>query len=117
MARHKATVRSLAVEAGLDVEVALLTLMEADFDVHDARYVLPKSRLNSARVSLGLSSCPKAASITEVSSLARRAGLDEAATRDRLIEAGVLRKRRLKRVPRGLLERAERTLGLRVLEV
>lgn len=112
MARYRAAVATLAKEAGLDVETTVLILMEAGFQVQSWDTVIPKSSMARARASLNLPTKPLGASLREVRSLAERAGKDEGTVRDLLFGARILRKKRLKWVPSGLLRRAEETLGL-----
>ncbi len=111
MTRARITVGQLAEEAGLELEDALLRLKDAGFDFDSDDWV-PKKHVAKVRQLLGLAATPVKARALLVSSLAARSGLTEAETRTRLRDAGVIRKRRLSRVPRFALYSAEIALGL-----
>jgi hypothetical protein len=90
----------------------LLRLMDVGFDFDSADDSVPKKHVAKVRQFLGLAATPVKARALLVSSLAARSGLTEAETRTRLRDAGVIRKRRLSRVPRFALYSAEIALGL-----
>ncbi len=113
MARHRSSVQQLAKEAGLETEAVLLVLMESGFSLETEHDVIPKGAVARARATLNLPRRPQATTQNEVARLARRAGMEEAEAREKLVRAGILRKRLLKRVPTGLIHRAELCLGLR----
>ncbi len=112
MTRARITVGQLAEEAGLELEDALLRLKDVGFDFDSADDWVPKKYVAKVRQLLGLAATPVKARALLVSSLAARSGLTEAETRTRLRDAGVIRKRRLSRVPRFALYSAEIALGL-----
>src|SRR5437016_3592864 len=110
MTRRLSTVRDLAAEGGLDLELSLITLFEAGVDISDGRSSLSPTKLLIARSVLGL---PVTNDRYAVETLARRAGLMEEEARIRLVKSRVLAKRRLKRIPSQLLKTAEEVLGIR----
>ena len=112
MARHRAPVSDLAREAGLELDEALLILMEAGFSVEENDCTISKKWMSRARSALALPRRPDHALRCDVAALARRASLQESDVREALFRAGLLKKRRLKRLPRDLLGRGEIALGL-----
>jgi hypothetical protein len=108
------TVRELAFEAGLDVDEAVLRLLDAGFDTSSPEEKVWTRDIKKVRRLLGLgSSQTSQGDLLEVACLSRRAERPEADVRAVLTRAGILRKSRLKRVPAHLLARAEGLLGLR----
>src|SRR5262245_61440773 len=98
MARYRGVVAGLAQEAGLDVDDAVLILIDAGFKVESGTSVVPKSTMARARAALGLPATPCCATRCEVVALAERAGKDESSARELLFSAHLLVKRRHKRV-------------------
>ena len=114
MSRAKTTVFQLAAEAGVSVENAVASLKTAGVGVTHPRDFVPRGRLAAARAAMGL--LRKVPDFRNVSSLALRAGMPEEEARSRLVKAGVLAKRHLKRVAAGQMRQAEDALGLRRTE-
>lgn len=112
MARRLPTVEELAVEAGLDIEVALLTLLDAGLSYQSATETVWSRDLRQARAALGVAEVAVRRDLCLVADLAARAGRPEAEVRDRLARADIIAKRRLKRVPPFLLAKAEALLGV-----
>lgn len=113
MPRRLPTVRELAAEAGIDTDSAILTLLDSGHDLTSPKQTVPCHDLRQARSALGLPLVPERRDPYLVTDLALRAALSESEVRKRLIEARILRKRRLKRVPPRLLAKAETILELR----
>jgi death-on-curing family protein len=113
MARHRETVGSLAKEASLDIDDVLIALLDVGVECGDETAVIPRGSLARLRARLGLSSSPPGAGRRAIADLARRAGMSEREARKKLMNAELIAKMRLKKVPRGLLRDAERELGLR----
>jgi prophage maintenance system killer protein len=113
MARHRETVRSLAKEASVDIEDVLIALLDVGVECGDDMAVIPKGSLARVRARLGLPASPPGSGRRGIAALAQRAGVSEDVARKKLAHAGLLAKLRIKKVPRGLLRAAERTLGLR----
>lgn len=115
MTRAKVTVKRLVEEAGLDLDVALLLLMDGNFNVKSGSDFIPKNHHARARRLLGLSAVPHASRVCLISSLSARSGIPEKEVRDRLYRKRLIPKRRLVRVPFSVLRRAEIELGLQFL--
>lgn len=115
MTRAKVTVKRLGEEAGLDLDVALLLLMDGNLNVESGSDFIPKNHHARARRLLGLSAVPHASRVCLISSLSARSGIPEKEVRDRLYRKRLIPKRRLVRVPFSFLRRAEIELGLRFL--
>lgn len=113
MVRYRTSVRALAQEAQLDPDIALLVLIDANIKVGSFDDTVPKSALGRARRALELPSRPTHTGDSTVTQLAAECDRPEHDVRDLLSRAGLLRKRRLKRVPKHFLPRAEELLGLR----
>ncbi len=99
MARHKTNVRALASEAGRDPEDVLVHLLDLGLTLQSGSDRVPKGRLSTVRAALALPASPPTARRSDVAALAAKAGLSEAEARNRLTTAGVLSKKRLKKVP------------------
>ena len=100
----------------MPVTSVLKSLNAANIDVAHEVHTIPRSRVTEARRVLGLGLSPQVQDVRAISVLALRSSLSEESVRDRLVEAGVLAKRRLKRVTSGRMRSAEEALGLRQAE-
>ena len=95
----------------MPVTSVLESLNATNIDVAHEDHTIPRSRVTEARRELGLS--PQVQDVRAISFLALRSGLSEERVRARLVDVGVLAKRRLKRVTSGRMRSAEEALGLR----
>ena len=97
----------LAREANISMEDLEMWLSELGIK---SRSRLSGADLRQVRLSLDLPI--NRPDPTEVRILAERANIPESEARSRLTQGGCLAKRRLKRVPRPMLQRAEEILGI-----
>lgn len=114
MGRRPISILVLAREAEIDPEDAVLRLLDAGLAVESQEDIVIPDMIARARVVLGLPDLPRRVTLLEVSELSRVSGRGESETRDLLVKAGILAKRRLKRVPRHHLRRAQELLGIPV---
>ena len=91
----------------MPVTSVLESLNATNIDVAHEDHTIPRSRVTEARRELGLS--PQVQDVRAI----LRSGLSEERVRARLVDVGVLAKRRLKRVTSGRMRSAEEALGLR----
>lgn len=113
MARRTCTVRQLAAEAGLSIDDTILALLEAGLDYESALQTIWSRDLPVARDSVGLGATKLLSDPSEIDDLAARSNRPASEIRQALARSGVLKKRRLKRIPKRLLSKAEDVLGLR----
>ena len=111
MSRARKTIRQLAAEAGASAEDALSLLRAVGIEAVHANSAVPRGRLAVARRALGL--VKQIPDVRGVTYLAVKAGMPDEEARSLLIQAGVLAKRHLKRVPAGQIRHAEEALGIR----
>ena len=112
MTRRLPTGAKLALEAGVDFGSANRALFEVGLDLYSPTQTVWSRHLRQARLALGLPPITTRPDLLRVDSLALRAGLPEPEVRQRLVEARILAKKRLRRVPRHLLAKAEEILGI-----
>jgi death-on-curing family protein len=112
MSRGRVRLSELIDEAGIDSDAALLSLLDSDLEVRNTDEFIPKSKLARVRKFLALPRQPSNSQL-EIRTLAIGSGKTEAEVRDRLFEAGLIEKRRLKFLPRTAHMRAQEVLGLR----
>ena len=98
----------------MSAEEAIFFLKSAGIAVARPYDSIPQSHLAVARAALELRR--QTLDARRVSDLALRAGMPEEEVRSRLLNEGVLKKRRLKRVAAGKMRHAEEVLGLRAPE-
>ena len=111
MPRRRLKVTELAAEAERSVDAVLTVLSDTGIAVASGEDYVPKSKCSLARSALGLDRrIPDKRTIT---GLAGRARSTEAGVRRCLLEAGILKKGRLARVPYTRLRDAEMLLGIR----
>ncbi len=108
MSKKRLTIAQLAARTGQSVDGIRIALSEGGVDVSAGADILRGRERFRARRVLGLISPDHLL----VSSLAEQAGLQESEARSLLYEKGVLRKKRLKRVPASSLTSAKRALGI-----
>ncbi len=113
MARARISIRRLANEAGMDVDEALLQLMENGFSFNAPEDVIPKSALARVRRTLKLPAKPPSKSRVDCDDLAKRAGFTYEETEAKLLRAGILTKGKQRTFPRAVLRRAEIAVGIR----
>jgi death-on-curing family protein len=107
MPRTKCTAADLAREVNLDLDTALILLMDARIPVEDGRDRVPRSMVSRARRALGLQSPKEKRSI---SALALKASMPEETVREALSRLGILRSGLESRVARHKRKDAERAL-------
>jgi len=112
MTRRLTTGAELAREAGVDFVSANRALFEVGLDLDSPTQTVWSRHLRQARIALGLQPIPTRPDPLRVDSLALRAGIPESEARQQLVKARILAKKRLRRVPRHLLAKAEDVLGI-----
>ena len=111
MPRRRLKVAELAAEATRSVDDVLAILGDAGIAVYSPRGHVPKSKCSLARSALDLDR--RMPDKLSVANIVGRAGAAEAQVRQRLVEAGILRKARLAKLPRTQLRHAELLFGIR----
>ena len=110
------TVKDLAADGHIDVETALITLLVSGLEYQSGSQSIQQKDITLARRILNLPPISCYDDPCNVECLAIRANKQENTVRDLLVANKILSKHRLKRVPRGLLKKAELLLGLRTQE-
>jgi len=85
MARRAFSVRDLAVEAGIDVDEAILTLLDAGLEIPSPREKIWSRDIKKVRHLLGVQPQPRSGDERKVTNLAHRAGRSETEVRGQLI--------------------------------
>ena len=111
MPRIRLKVAALAAEANRSLDDVLALLRDAGIAVSSPCDHVPKSKCSLARAALSLDRrMPDKLSVTNI---VGRAGATETQVRQRFLEAGILKKARLAKVPYTQLRQAELLLGIR----
>jgi death-on-curing family protein len=108
----KIQVKDLAAEARADITDVILTLIYAGISVENPDDYIPNNKIREAREALKIPQQLSKKDLSEVTNLALKEGLEENIVRDLLINAKILRKRRLKRIPNPLIGKAIITLKI-----
>ncbi len=97
----------------MDNDTATIYLLDIGLKITSPTQIIFRQDLHTARVALGLSHSRQKIDLCLIQNLSERAGVSEIEARDRLVKAGLLAKRCLKRVPHHTLTKVEEFLGLR----